>query len=489
MIPGMGPSLVQIVLVSAALLFASVLASRASSRIGVPALLLFLGVGMLAGSDGPGGIAFDNPPLAQALGVVALAFILFGGGLDTQWHEVRPVAIPAVALATAGVLITAGLTGWVSSWILGVPLIEGLLLGAIVSSTDAAAVFGVLRSRNLRLPAPLRSLLELESGSNDPMAVFLTVGLIGIVQATEKSPSVLILSFVQQMGIGAVAGYALGRLGGVAVNRARLEYEGLYPVITLALVLCAYGITDFIGGSGFLAVYIAGIVMRKADFIHKRSLVRFHDAVGWLMQIVMFLALGLQVFPSRLGSVAAAGTGIALFLMFVARPLSVFAVLPFTHFRAKEQALVAWVGLRGAAPIILATFPLVAGVAQAERFFHLVFFIVLASTLLQGTSIPVAARWLGLSTPEAARTPDPLDLVVTGDRELLDVRIPPAAGIVGKRVVELGLPEGTLLLLVERNGASFVPSGGTVIRAGDRVVVLTGGAAGAALRARLEEPA
>lgn len=479
----------QVVLVSAALLFASVLASRASSRIGVPALLMFLGVGMLAGSDGPGGIAFDNPPLAQALGVVALAFILFGGGLDTQWHEVRPVAAPAVALATVGVLITAGLTGWLSSWILDVSLTEGLLLGAIVSSTDAAAVFGVLRSRNLRLPGRLRALLELESGSNDPMAVFLTVGLIGIVGDAQESPSDLVLSFFRQMAIGAAAGYTLGRLGAFAVNRARLEYEGLYPVITLGLVLFAYGITDFIGGSGFLAVYIAGIVMRKADFIHKRSLVRFHDAVGWLMQIVMFLALGLQVFPSRLGGVAAAGTGIALFLMFVARPLSVFAILPFTGFRVKERALVAWVGLRGAAPIILATFPLVAGVAQAERFFHLVFFIVLASTLVQGTSIPMAARWLGLSAPDDARGPDPLDLVVTGDRNLLDVRVPPTAGIVGKRVLELGLPEGTLLLLVERDGDSLVPSGGTVIRAGDRLVVLTGAVAGPALRARLEEPA
>ena len=358
-----------LVLASGALLLASVFASRAASRIGVPALLLFLAVGMLAGSDGPGGIPFDNPPLAQGLGVVALAFILFGGGLDTQWGEVRPVAGPAVALATLGVLVTAGLTGWFASWLLGIRLLEGLLLGAIVSSTDAAAVFAVLRSGSVRLPARLKSLLELESGSNDPMAVFLTVGLIALIQDAHQTPLRLLVSFFLQMTIGTLSGYALGRAGAAVVNRARLEYEGLYPVVTVALVLLAYGITDVIGGSGFLAVYVAGIVMRRVDFIHKRSLIKFHDAAAWLMQIAMFLTLGLQVFPSRLGGVAVAGTAVAFFLMLVARPLGVFPVLALGRFAPREQALVAWVGLRGAVPIILATFPLVARVPAAEESF------------------------------------------------------------------------------------------------------------------------
>jgi cell volume regulation protein A len=482
----MNIELLPTILAVAALLLASVLASRASSRIGVPALLLFLGIGMLAGSDGPGGIHFDNPPLAQALGVVALAFILFGGGLSTHWAEVRPVAWPAATLATVGVVATAGLTGWFSSRVLGVSLLEGLLLGAIVSSTDAAAVFAVLRSRNVRLPDRLRSLLELESGSNDPMAVFLTVGVIGLLQNAQQPPSALLVSFLLQMGIGGVSGYLLGRAGAIAINRARLEYEGLYPAITLALVLAAYGLTDLAGGNGFLAVYVAGIVLRRADFIHKRSLVRFHDALAWLMQIAMFLTLGLQVFPSKLLGVAAAGAGISLFLMLVGRPLSVLALLPFWRFDRREQALIAWVGLRGAAPIILATFPLVARVPAAETIFHMVFFIVLLSTLVQGSSIPLMARLLGLSVPDAPPGTDPLDLVATGNRELLDLRVPEGTGVVGQRVLDLGLPQGTLVMLIERDGDSFVPSGGTKIRAGDRLVVLTARAALPGIRARLE---
>jgi cell volume regulation protein A len=478
-------SLNELIIAAAVLLLGSVLASRLSSRVGIPALLLFLGIGMLAGSDGPGGIPFDNPPLAQALGVVALAFILFSGGLDTRWSDVRPVALPSVALATVGVLLTAGATGWVASAILGVPLLQGLLLGAIVSSTDAAAVFSVLRSSGVRLPPRLRSLLELESGSNDPMAVFLTLGLIGLVQGTGGTPLTLALSFVRQMAIGALAGWALGRAGAAVVNRARLEYDGLYPVLTVGLVLLTYGVTDILGGSGFLAVYVAAITMRREDFLHKRSLIRFHDGVAWIMQIVMFLALGLQVFPSRLGGVALAGLGIALFLMLVARPLAAFAILPFARFSLREQALVAWVGLRGAAPIILATFPLVAGLPVAEQFFHLVFFIVLVSTLVQGPSIPFVARRLGLTTLESATIADPLDLVATGGRDLLDVRVPPGAGIAGRRVLELGLPAGTLLVLLEREGQALVPSGATEIREGDRLVVLTARAGASALRARL----
>lgn len=486
MIASMGVSIVQVVVAAAVLLLASVFASKAAGRFGVPALLLFLAVGMLAGSDGPGGVPFDNPGVAQALGIVALAFILFGGGLDTSWAEVRPVAAPAVALATLGVLVTAGLTGWFASWLLGLSPLEGLLLGAIVSSTDAAAVFAVLRSRHVRLPPRLKSLLELESGSNDPMAVFLTVGIIALIQDPGETPWRTVLSFFQQMTIGVLAGHALGRAGASIVNRARLEYQGLYPVVTVALVLLAYGITDAVGGSGFLAVYVAGIVMRRADFIHKRSLIRFHDAVAWLMQIVMFLVLGLQVFPSRLGAVAAAGTGISLFLMLVARPASVVPLLALFRFGAREQALVAWVGLRGAAPIILATFPLVAGVPAAGQFFHLVFFIVLISTLVQGTSIPFVARLLGLARPEVSKALDPLDLVATGEHDLLDLRVSSSAPLVGRRVLELELPRETLLVLVERDGHAFVPTGGTVIQAGDRIVAVAGRSTSAPLRALFE---
>ncbi|HEX5473913.1 MAG TPA: potassium/proton antiporter [Vicinamibacterales bacterium] len=482
----MSAGLLQLVLATAILLLVSVLSSRAAGRVGVPALLLFLIIGMLAGSDGPGGIAFDYPGFAQALGVVALAFILFGGGLGTHWDEVRPVAMPAIALATVGVAITAGLTGWLSSWILGIPLLQGLLLGAIVSSTDAAAVFAVLRSRSVRLPVRLRSLLELESGSNDPIAVFLTVGLIAVVQNGQGLPVTLALTFVRQMVLGAIGGYVFGRLGTGVVNRARLEYDGLYPVLTFAWVLLVYGATQAVDGSGFLAVYIAGIVMRRYNFIHKRSLIRFHDALAWLMQIVMFLTLGLQVFPTRLPGVAGAGLAISAILMFVARPLGVFAVLPFWRFSLREQSFVAWVGLRGAAPIILATFPLVAHLPVAERFFSLVFFIVLTSTLVQGTSIPFAARLLHLSQSAPPERLDPLDLVATGDRELLDVIVSAGSPVAGRRVLELTLPPGVLLVLVERGGDTFVPSGGTIIQPDDRLIVLTPTDVSAAVKRQLE---
>ncbi len=482
----MGVSLPVLLVAVAALLLASVLASKASSRFGVPALLLFLAVGMLAGSDGPGGLAFDYPEVAQSLGIVALSFILFGGGLDTRWEDVRPVLGPGIALATVGVLVTGGLTGLFTTVVLGWPPLHGLLLGVIVSSTDAAAVFSVLRSRNVRLGDRLRSLLELESGSNDPMAVFLTIAFIGLLTDPQASAAWLPLLFARQMALGAVLGYAMGRAMSAAVNRLRLEYEGLYPVLTIALVLLTYGATDLAGGNGFLAVYLAGIVMRRADFNHKRSQIRFHDATAWLMQILMFLTLGLQVFPSQLPSVAAGGFAIAAFLMLVARPAAVFLTLAVTRLPIREQAFVAWVGLRGAAPIILATFPLVAGVDHSAQIFHVVFFIVLTSALIQGTSVPWMASRLGLSSPEAPPTRDPLEVIATGDRELVELPVRAGAAIAGRRVVDLGLPAGVLLVLVDRNGAALVPSGSTVIEGGDKLLVLAGRDVLADVRSRVQ---
>jgi len=470
----MDVSLPSLLLGVAMLLLASVLASKASSRFGVPALLLFLAVGMLAGSDGPGGIAFDYPRLAQSLGIVALAFILFGGGLDTQWEDVRPVLSPGLALATVGVVITGGLTGLVAARVLGWPLLQGLLLGAIVSSTDAAAVFAVLRSRNVRLPDRLRSLLELESGSNDPMAVFLTVALIGLLVDPQMSAAWLPILFVRQMTLGGLVGYGMGRTLSMAVNRLRLEYEGLYPALTIALVLLTYALTDLIGGNGFLAVYVAGIVMRRAAFIHKRSLIRFHDGIAWLMQIVMFLTLGLQVFPSRLPAVAASGFAIALFLMFIGRPVAVFLTLAMSHIRVRERALIAWVGLRGAAPIILATFPLVAGVERASQMFSVVFFIVFTSALIQGTSVPWMTNLLRLSLPETAPSRDPFDVISTTNREILEFQVQAASRFTGQRVLDLGLPDGVLMVLIDRQGVAIVPSGSTVVLEGDKLLVLTG---------------
>lgn len=461
-----------VMLAAAVLLLASVVASKASGRFGVPALLVFLAVGMLAGSDGPGGIEFDYPRAAQSLGIVALALILFAGGLDMRWPSVRPILRESLLLSTLGVALTAILVALCSQLALGFTFSEGMLLGAIVSATDAAAVFGILRSRNVALPSRVKSLLEFESGSNDPMAVFLTVGMIAFISAPGFGPARFGLMFVQQMALGGAAGYGMGKLTAVLVNRLNLEYEGLYPVLTLASVMLTYGLAAVVGGNGFLAVYISAMVLGNSDFLHKRSLIRFHDGMAWLMQIAMFLTLGLQVFPSRLFSVTAPGLAIALFLMFVARPVSVLLLLLGSALNWRERLLVSWVGLRGAAPIVLATFPLLAGISKAGVIFDVVFFIVLTSALIQGASIGwVAARLGFVSGPEASHV-DPLDLVSSGDREIVEIPIGAGSPAADRRVMDLSLPPNTLVLLVDRAGTHVIPRGGTTLRQGDHVLVL-----------------
>ncbi|MGQ0555109.1 MAG: potassium/proton antiporter [Nitrospiraceae bacterium] len=464
-----------ILLAASGLLLLSVIASKAFGNMGIPALLLFLGIGMLAGSDGPGGIHFDNPWLAQSLGVVALTFILFAGGMDTEWGTVRKVLGIGVGLSTLGVAVTAGLVGWFATTALHMSWLEGLLIGAIVSSTDAAAVFAVMRSRYVGLRGTLKPLLELESGSNDPMAVFLTIGMISLITGASDSAFDLVPMFIRQMVLGGAIGYGVGKLMVLLVNRLRLEYDGLYPVLTLSLVLFTYSGSTWLGGNGFLAVYLAGLMMGNSEFVHKRSLIRFHDGLAWLMQISMFLALGLQVFPAQLVPIAGTGLLLALFLMFIARPVAVFATLAFTHLSMREKTMVAWVGLRGAVPIILATFPLLAEVPQAITTFHLVFFIVLTSVLLQGTSIPIVARWLDVDEPLAPRKESsPIWDAPTSLRSgLLEVQIPEHSWAIGRRLLDLGLPKSAFILLIARKGKCFVPNGTAVLRADDFLLAFT----------------
>lgn len=460
-----------LLLIFGILFIVSVLAGKLSDLLGLPALVIFLAIGMLAGSDGPGGIYFDNAALAQAVGVTALAFIIFSGGLDTPLDRIKPVAAAGMVLATLGVALTAGAVGLFAAWVLHVPLAVGLLMGAVVSSTDAAAVFSILRSKATRLAGNLEPLLELESGSNDPMAVILTVGLINVITSPESSVMGLLGTLVVQLGIGALAGYLFGRGGVALINSLRLQQEGLYNVVTIALVALAYGGTQVVGGSGFLAVYIAGIIMGNSDFIHKNSLVRFHDGLAWLMQIAMFLTLGLLVFPSQLVAVAGASLAIAAFLIAAARPLAVFIGLGLSRYTVREKLLVSWVGLRGAAPIILATFPLLAGLPEAQLIFDVVFFVVLTSVLIQGTTIPLVARWLRLAVP-------PPESVTLSLREhisehLLEIELPANSAAAGKRIIDLRLPPQTLLVLIARDGHHIVPTGSTELRAGDQVLLTT----------------
>jgi cell volume regulation protein A len=463
-------------LVIAILLVLSVVASKLSDRFGVPSLLLFLVLGMLAGSEGVGGIYFDDPYFAQGIGLFALVIILFSGGLDTEWESIRFVVKESVTLATIGVLLTACILGYAAHLILGISLLEGLLIGAITSSTDAAAVFALLRSQGVNLKGRLAPVLEFESGSNDPMAVFLTIGLIQLIQLPGQPVFNLVLLFFQQMIIGGLMGIITGQILLYLINRLRLGYEGLYPVLALGILLLAFAATTILTGSGFLAVYLVGLTLSRADFLHKRSLSRFYDGMAWLLQIIMFLTLGLLVFPSRLLPVVVPGMILAAILILVARPVSVWiSLLPF-RFSAREKTFISWVGLRGAVPVILATYPCLAGLDQSGLIFNVIFFVVLTSVLVQGTSIVPAAKWLKVHN-QAEKEPNyPLELThLKGWRGILkEVIVDQRSPAVGKAIFELRLPRDYLVVLIFRSDQFLIPNGSIVLQPNDRMLGLAG---------------
>ncbi len=467
----------QIILIAGVLFFLSVLTNRLSERFGVPALLMFLAVGMLAGSEGVGGIYFDNAAVANFVGVFALAYILFSGGLDTDWRAVRPVLWRGLTLATLGVAVTAALVGLFAWLLLDLTLKEGMLLGAIVSSTDAAAVFALMRARGVGLKGHLKPLLELESGSNDPMAVFLTTALSGTIVNPVGSWAQFLPRLLVNMSCGCLVGLAVGFMASFALNRLRLEYEGLYPVLSMSIVLLAYGLAETLRGNGFISVYMCGIIMGNKEFLHKRYLMQFHDGLAWLMQIILFLALGLLVFPSRLLPVAKPAMLLAAFLMFVARPVAVYAGLWRSRFTLPERTLVAWTGLRGAVPIVLATFPFRAGYQRSDMMFNIVFFIVLTSVLLQGKTLMTVARWLGVDRPLRPRLRYPIEFewqpgMHSRTRE---IDIPASGAVVGKQVSELDLPGEVLILLIRRGQEFVVPKGQTRIEAYDTLMCMANG--------------
>lgn len=443
-------------------------------RYGVPALLIFLGIGMIVGSDGLNIVYFEDYHLAQYLGIIALIYILFSGGLDTKWRKVRPIVLPGILLSTVGVLTSAVIVGYFVSLLLNVSFLEGVLLGAIVSSTDAAAVFSVLRSRAVGFKYRLRELIEFESGTNDPMAIFLTIGLIHFLISPEMTWGSFLLLFVQQMSLGLILGFLLGHAITWIINHANLGYDGLYPVLALSFVPLIYALTDMLGGSGFLAVYLAGLVMGNSSFVHKKSLMNFFDGIGWLMQICMFLVLGLLVFPTEIIQIGFEGLLIALVLIVLGRPISVFLATMFTGLNMRSRHMVSWVGLRGAVPIILATFPLVHGLEQAELFFSIVFFVVVTSVIIQGTTIPVVARLLHVAIPikERVRYPIELDPSIDTKAALKEVEIEPGEYACGKLILELNLPDNVLVTLINREGKFIVPSGTTVIQEHDKLLIL-----------------
>lgn len=464
-----------ILLIGSLLLFISIISSKTSFRIGIPTLILFLIIGMLAGSDGPGGIYFNDPETAQLLGVIALTFILFSGGLDTKWESIRPIIRNGIALSTIGVLLTAGSVGLFATYVLGFNVYEGLLLGAIVSSTDAAAVFSILRSRNFGLKGTIRPLLELESGSNDPMAYFLTISMIYLIGQPDVSVWSLIPRFFLDMLLGVGCGYVFGKLMIWILNRIQLNIDGLYPVLVLSLVFFTFSFSEQIGGNGFLAVYVAALLLGNSNFIHKKSLMRFYDGQAWLMQIVMFLTLGLLVYPKQIVPIMGEGILISAFLILVARPLAVFTALAFAKdMNFRKKLFISWVGLRGAAPIVFATYPLLAHIEYATTIFHLVFFISVSSVLLQGTTLPYIAKWLHVNVPQKIKRNFPLDIELKGDikSELVEMDIPEDSPAAGRPVVDLDLPKSAFIVLIHRTGKYFTAGGDTVLEAGDHLLLM-----------------
>jgi len=463
-----------IILIGSLLLFLSIVASKLSTRYGIPSLIIFMGVGMLAGSDGIGKIHFNDPAITQFLGVIALTFILFSGGLETKWESIKPILRKGIVLSTVGVFLTALSVGTFVWLLTDFSFAEGMLLGAIVSSTDAAAVFSILRTRSVGLKGGLRPLLELESGSNDPMAYFLTIAMVQLVQMPDTSVWALFPLFFKQMLLGAGIGLVMGLAMVQFMNRIKLEVEGLYTVLLMALAFFTFSITDFVGGNGFLAIYLAAVILGNRAFVHKKTLIQYFDGLAWLMQIVMFLTLGLLVYPSKIIPIAGTGLLIALFLMFVARPLAVYLSLPFFHLRRKERVFISWVGLRGAVPIVFATYPLLAGLAKADEIFHLVFFISVSSVLLQGTTLALFADFLGLTVPATIKRRFALDLELSEQAKnvLVDFEIDDGNPVVGKEIMALGLPKTVLIVLIQRQGKFITPNGSSRLLMGDKLKLM-----------------
>jgi cell volume regulation protein A len=455
-----------------ALLAGALIASLLASRLRVPGLVIVLGVGMIVGSDGLGWISFSDYELAETIGIIALALILFEGGLAAGIDEIRPVLAPAITLATLGTLLTAVVTGFAAAWLFDFSTLEGMLVGSIVASTDGAAIFALLRGSTLR--RRVARTLEGEAGLNDPVAILLVLGFIDWIQKPDYGALDMALLFLQQMSIGLAVGGIVGIVSAGAMRRLRLASAGLYPVASVAAAALAYGGAASLHGSGFLAVYLCGLALGSVPTPATRTITTFHDGLAWVAQLALFLTLGLLVFPAQLGDVALEGTVLAIVAAVIARPLAAIVVTAFNNFTMRERVVLGWAGLRGGVPVVLAIFPVLAHVPDSLQFFNIVFFAVVLSTVLQGsTFVPLADR-LGVTTDEAA-LPAPLMEAGTIRRlgaEVVEFPVRGGDAVVGRRVRELGLPREALLNVIVRGEQAIPPRGSTIIEAGDRLHVI-----------------
>jgi cell volume regulation protein A len=465
----------ELILVAGALLAAGIVGALLADRVRIPGLLLFLGLGMLAGSEGIGGIEFSDTELARTLGTIALVLILFEGGLTAGWSEIRPVLGTAASLAIVGTVVTAALAGIAAKWIFGLSTLEGMLVGAAVAATDSAAIFAVLRRSTLE--KRLARSLEGESGMNDPVALLLVIGFIDWIQQPGYGLADMAGLLVLKLALGTAVGLALGRVAVAALDRVRLPTDGIYPVATIAIAALAYGLAEVVHGSGLLATYLTALALGSGNIPARRTIVAFHEGVGWVAQIGLFILLGLLVFPSTLGDVAFEGLALSAVLILIARPLAAFAATVLSPLGLRERAMLGWAGLRGATPIWLATFPVVAGVGAGQELFSIVFFVVVTSTLVQGASFEPLARRLGLTTDEPAL---PRRLLESGrirrmGGDVVSYRLRPGAAAAGHLVRELGLPREALVNVIVRDGTAIPPRGSTELREGDELHVLVRG--------------
>ncbi|MDR1725280.1 MAG: potassium/proton antiporter [Bacteroidales bacterium] len=472
-----------LLLIGSILLFVSLLAEKTSRRFGIPTLLLFLLVGMIAGSDGAG-IEFDNPVAAQIIGTIALNIILFTGGMDTKQEEIKPILVQGLILSTLGVLLTALLTGFFIYFItnnfafsITFSVIESLLLASVMSSTDSASVFNILRSKNLSLKENLKPMLEFESGSNDPMAYLLTIAFLSLIQNPQSSIWNMIWLFVMQFIIGAAAGYLLGRFFIWRLNKINLDNDALASILLISYMFFIFSLTNILKGNGYLAVYIGGLVIGNHKFIHKRSITKFFDGLTWLFQIIIFLILGLLVNPSELLPVAGIGLIVGVFMIVIGRPISIYlSLLPFKRMTKRAKVYISWVGLRGAVPIIFATYPWVAEIPHAKTMFNIVFFVTIVSLLIQGTTVPIMAKWLHLSKKKNnAKRLKEFDVEFSSDIKSAMSEVTMTEDIFkhGHRIMDIPLPDNTLVVMVKRKGQYFIPKGNTKLEVDDVLLLIS----------------